>query len=332
MNRAAPTTTQPYHRPSMPTPLAALIVAVVAAALLTPLVRFLANRGGLLDEPAERKVHDVAIPRLGGTAIAVAFYLGLAAALILESPSANSLRTAPELVAVLLGAALILCVGIVDDLFGMRARAKLSAQIVVAIIVVLLGLSIDHLDGPWGRVDLGAWSIPLTAAWFVVVMNAINLIDGLDGLASGVALIGMGAFYLMATAGGATPPMAAVLAAAGGGVLGFLPYNLFPASIIMGDTGSILLGFLLAAAAVAVTQSGTPGAAPWAPVLALGVPLVDTAWAVIRRVFSGAPIFAPDKRHIHHRLLAGGLSQRSAMLVLCLISALLGLVAVVVAR
>jgi UDP-GlcNAc:undecaprenyl-phosphate GlcNAc-1-phosphate transferase len=316
----------------MLTPLAALIVAVPTAALLTPLVRFLANRTGLLDEPAERKVHDVAIPRLGGIAIAVAFYLGLAAALIVEPPGADSLRTAGQLVAVLLGAALIVCVGIVDDLFGMRARAKLSAQIVVATIVVLLGLSIDHLDGPWGRIDLGAWSIPLTVAWFVAVMNAINLIDGLDGLASGVALIGMGAFYLVATAGGATPPMATVLAAAAGGVIGFLPYNLFPASIMMGDTGSILLGFLLGAAGVAVTQAGTPGAAPWAPVLALAVPIVDMAWAIIRRLLSGAPIFAPDKRHIHHQLLAVGLSQRNAMLVLCGISAVLALVAVASAR
>ena len=316
----------------MPTPLAALIVAVLAAALLTPLVRFLANRGGLLDEPAERKVHDVAIPRLGGIAIAAAFYLGLAAALVIESRGASSLRAAGPLVAVLLGVALIVCLGIIDDLFGMRARAKLSAQIAIAIIVVVLGISIDHLDGPWGRIDLGALALPLTVAWFVAVMNAINLIDGLDGLASGVALIGMGAFYLIATAGGVTPPMATVLAAAAGGVLGFLPYNLHPASILMGDTGSILLGFLLAVAGVAVTQSGAPGAAPWAPALAVGVPLVDTAWAIIRRVLSGAPVFAPDKRHIHHQLLAVGLSQRNAMLVLCLISAALGVVAVVTAR
>jgi UDP-GlcNAc:undecaprenyl-phosphate GlcNAc-1-phosphate transferase len=279
----------------MLTPLAALLVAFAAAALLTPLVRYLAHRQGLLDEPGERKVHDVAIPRLGGIAIAGAFYLGLAAALLVSSTSTSPLREANQLVAVLLGAALIVCIGIVDDLFGMRARAKLSAQIAVAVVVALLGLSIDHLDGPWGHVALGVWSIPLTVAWFVVVMNAINLIDGLDGLASGVVLIGMGAFYLIASAGGATPPIAAILAAAAGGVLGFLPYNLFPASIIMGDTGSILLGFLLAAVGAAVTQSSSTGAAPWVPVLVLALPLGDTAWAIVRRLLGGAPIFAPDK-------------------------------------
>ena len=316
----------------MLTPLAALIVALVAAALLTPLVRFVARRQGLLDEPGERKVHDVAIPRLGGIAIAGAFYLGLAAALLVSSGSTSPLREADQLVAVLLGAALIVCIGVVDDLFGMRARAKLSAQIGVGVVVALLGLSVDHLDGPWGQLALGPWSIPITVAWFVVVMNAINLIDGLDGLASGVGLIGMTAFYAIATAAGATPPIAAILAAGAGGVLGFLPYNLFPASIIMGDTGSILLGFLLAAAGVAVTQSSPTGAPPWVPVLVLALPLGDTAWAVIRRVIGRAPIFAPDKRHVHHRLLAAGLSQRNAMLVLWAVSGLLGLVGVLAAR
>ena len=316
----------------MLTPLAALIVALAAAALLTPLVRYVARSQGLLDEPGERTVHDVAIPRLGGIAIAGAFYLGLAAALLVSSAGTSPLREADQLVAVLLGAALIVCIGIVDDLFGMRARAKLSAQIAVAVVVALLSLSIDHLDGPWGSVVLGAWSVPLTVAWFVVVMNAINLIDGLDGLASGVVLIGMGAFYLIASAGGASPPIAAILAAGAGGVLGFLPYNLFPASIIMGDTGSILLGFLLAVAGVAVTQASPPGAPPWVPALALALPLGDTAWAIIRRVLAGAPVFAPDKRHVHHRLLAAGLSQRNAMLLLWGVSALFGLLAVLAAR
>jgi UDP-GlcNAc:undecaprenyl-phosphate GlcNAc-1-phosphate transferase len=316
----------------MVTPLAALIVAFAAALLLTPAVRRLAVRQGLLDEPSDRKVHDVAVPRLGGIAIAAAFYLGLAAALVAGKPETTPLRAPDQFVAVLLGTAVIVCIGIVDDLFGMGARAKLVAQIAAATVVALLGLSIDHLDGPWGVIDLGAWSIPVTVAWFVFVMNAINLIDGLDGLASGVALIGLGAFALIASPEGAGSPMLPVLAAAAGGVLGFLPYNLYPASIIMGDTGSILLGFLLAAAGVAATQTGVPGAAPWVPVLVLGLALVDTAWAVVRRALSRVPIFAPDKQHVHHRLLAAGLSQRTAVLVLWAISAAFGVVAVLVAR
>ena len=162
-------------------------------------------------------------------------------------------------------------------------------------------------------------------------MNAFNLIDGLDGLASGVALAAMGAFLVIASTANVPLSLAAFLGAGAGAVIGFLPFNLYPASIIMGDTGSILLGFLLAAAGVSVTQSGSPGAPPWVPVIVLGLPLVDTAWAVFRRVVARAPIFAPDKKHVHHRLLTMGLSQRSAMLVLWAISAAcaaLGLLAV----
>ena len=316
----------------MPTSLAALIVGLLTALVLTPLVRYLARRRGLLDHPDERKVHDVAIPRLGGIAIAAAFYLGLTAALLAGSGDGALLGDPRQFVAVLLGAALIVCIGVVDDLFGMRARIKLSAQVAIALAVALLGLSIDRLYGPWGEISTGLWSVPLTVVWFVVVMNAINLIDGLDGLASGVALIAMGAFFVIASTADAPLSLAAFVGAGAGAVLGFLPFNLYPASIIMGDTGSILLGFLLAAAGVSVTQSGSPGAPPWVPLLVLGLPLVDTAWTVIRRIAARAPIFAPDKQHVHHRLLALGLSRRRAMLVLWAISAAFGVLGVLGAR
>lgn len=316
----------------MMTPLVALIVAFVAAGVLTPVVRNLARRQGILDHPNRRKVHEVALPRLGGVAIAVAFYVGLGGALLLGSPSASPLRAADQFVALLLGAALVIGIGMIDDLFGMRARAKLLAQIAAASVVFVLGISVEHLDGPWGRMELGLWSPLVTVAWFIVVMNAINLIDGLDGLAAGVCLIGIGAFSLMSPAGDASLAVGIVLAAGAGGVLGFLPFNLYPASIIMGDTGSFLLGFLLAAGGVAVTQGGSPGAAPWAPLMVLGLALADTAWAVIRRVRARASIFAPDKLHLHHRLLTAGLSQRRAVLVLWTISAALALLGVVTAR
>ena len=310
----------------------AAIVALVAALVLTPLVRYLARRQGLLDKPDYRKVHPIPIPRLGGIAIAAAFYLGLAAAILVTSPGPNRLIEADQLVAVLIGVALIVCIGIVDDLFGMRARVKLSAQVSIAIVVALLGLAIEHFDGPWGRIGLGVWSIPVTVIWFVLVMDAINLIDGLDGLASGVVLIAMGALYLVSVRAGIPLPLAAVLGAGAGAVLGFLPFNLSPASIIMGDTGSILLGFLVAAVGITVTQSGSPAAAPWVPIIVLAVPLLDTAWAVTRRAIARSPIFAPDRKHVHHRLLAAGLSQGNAMLLLWAISASFGLVGVLIAR
>ncbi|MEP7040141.1 MAG: MraY family glycosyltransferase [Chloroflexota bacterium] len=316
----------------MPPFVAALVAAFSAALVLTPLVRYLARSRGLLDEPDERKIHDVAIPRLGGIAIAAAFYLGLAAALVLGSSSGISTGDESRLLAVLIGAALIVCIGVVDDLFGIRARVKLLAQVGIGVVVGLLGLSIEFLDGPWGHATLGFLAVPVTVVWFVVVMNAINLIDGLDGLASGVVLIAMSAFYLIAAGAGLPPSLAALLGAGAGAVLGFLPFNFFPATITMGDTGSILLGFVVAAAAVTVTQTGSPGAAPWVPVLVLALPLIDTAWAIIRRTLARAPLFAPDKLHVHHRLLGLGISQRAATFLLWGISAAAATAGLIVAR
>jgi UDP-GlcNAc:undecaprenyl-phosphate GlcNAc-1-phosphate transferase len=312
--------------------LAAFAVALLAASLLTPVIRGAAHGAGLLDEPEGRKVHATPIPRLGGVAIATAFYLGIAAALVVTRAAGSpvSLETG-HLPAILVGAALVAAIGVLDDLQGMRARVKLSGQVVVALVAFGLGLSIDRLDGPWGSVALGVWALPLTVAWIVAVINAVNLIDGLDGLASGVALTALAAFFLIASAGGSVPPTLIVLAAGAGGAIGFLRYNLHPASIIMGDTGSMLLGYLLAAAAISLTQTAPTGVAPWVPLIALGVPLGDTAWTIVRRLLAGDPVFVADRRHIHHRLLALGLSQRPAAMLLWLVSAGLGLLAVLLA-
>jgi UDP-GlcNAc:undecaprenyl-phosphate GlcNAc-1-phosphate transferase len=165
--------------------------------------------------------------------------------------------------------------------------------------------------------------------WIVALINAVNLIDGLDGLASGVSLIAMTAFFVMAVGMPGTGPILLVLAAGAGGVLGYLRYNLHPASIIMGDAGSMQLGFLLAAVGIGLTQAGTEPVAPWAPVLAAAVPLADMAWAVLRRSAAGAPVLAPDKRHIHHQLMAGGLSMRWSVLTLWIVAAVLGALAIV---
>ena len=317
----------------MLTPAVAFVAALVASAILTPLIRGAATQRGLLDEPDERKVHEVAIPRLGGVAIGGALFLGVVAALLVATRVEPSLTIlSGDLPAILLGTALIAGVGIIDDLRGMRARVKLVAQVGIALVAVAFGLSLDRLDGPWGSLVLGAWSVPLTVAWIVAVINAVNLIDGLDGLASGVALTALGALFVIASAGGAMPPYLIVLAAGAGGVIGFLRFNLHPASIIMGDTGAMLLGFVVAAVGVSVTQRLPTGVPPWVPVIAIGLPLTDTAWAILRRLAAGDPIFAPDKRHIHHQLLAAGLSQRAVMLMLWLASVALGMVAVVLAR
>jgi UDP-GlcNAc:undecaprenyl-phosphate GlcNAc-1-phosphate transferase len=311
------------------TSLTAFCVAFVAAAVLTPLIRGVALGAGLLDQPEPRKLHAVPVPRLGGAAISAAFFVGMAVALVVARLIGRRLGLETgHLPAVLVGVAFIAGVGLLDDLQGMRARAKLSAQLVVALTAYGLGLSIDRLDGPWGTLDLGVWSLPLTVLWVVGVINALNLIDGLDGLASGVALTGIGAFTAIAFIHGGADPMLPVLAASAGGVLGFLRFNLPPASIHMGDTGSMLLGFLLAAVAISLSQAPPAGAPPWIPLLVLALPLADTGRVIVRRLAAGHPVFAPDKRHVHHRLLARGLAPRTVMLVLWGVSAALGALAV----
>ena len=313
-------------------PGAAFLLALGGAWLLTPLIRDAAHGAGLLDEPEERKVHQTAVPRLGGVAIGAAFYLGITAGLVAARATGVTLELASgHLTAILVGVALIAAVGLLDDLQGMRARVKLAAQVVVALVAYGLGLSLDALHGPWGTLDLGPWSLLLTVAWFVAVINAVNLIDGLDGLASGVALTAMVAFFLIAAVMTDADPSLMVLAAGAGGVLGFLRYNLPPASIIMGDTGSMQLGFLLAAVSVSLTQVPDAAVAPWIPLLAVGLPLADVAWAVLRRLAGGAPILEPDKRHVHHQLMTLGLSTRSVVLVLWAASAGLGALAVLLA-
>ncbi len=313
-------------------PAAAFLLALGASWLLTPLIRDAAHGAGLLDEPEERKVHETAMPRLGGVAIGAAFYLGITAGLVAARATGQALELeSGHLTAILVGVALIAAVGLLDDLQGMRARVKLAAQLVVALVAYGLGLSLDALHGPWGTLDLGPWSLVLTVAWFVALMNAINLIDGLDGLASGVAVTAMTAFFVIGSGVNGLDSILMVLAAGAGGVLGFLPYNLHPASIIMGDTGSMQLGFLLAAVGISLTQVPDGAVAPWVPLLALALPLADMGWAVLRRVAGGSPLFAPDKGHIHHQLMGLGLSIRGVVLVLCAVSALLGALAVLVA-
>ncbi|HEX7197469.1 MAG TPA: MraY family glycosyltransferase [Candidatus Limnocylindria bacterium] len=306
--------------------------AVVIGLVATPLVRGYAHRRGLLDQPGGRKVHRVAIPRLGGVAMAIAFAIALGAAIVV-SPDLGAVgglrpNRAPE---ILVGVALLLVVGVVDDVRGMRALVKLTLQVAVAVITWWLGLSIERLHLPWGIVDLGILSLPITVAWIVAVINAVNLIDGLDGLASGVVLTALGAFGLLAAGDGVDPTLPLIAATAGAAV-GFLAYNLHPATIIMGDTGSMFLGFVVAAIGLSLTQDGVQPYAPWVPIIALGVPIIDTAWAIVRRTASGEAFFVADRGHVHHQLLRRGLSQRDAMLILTAVSAGLAVLAVLVAQ
>ncbi len=303
-------------------------VALVVSLAVTPIVRLVAERRGLLDEPdAERKVHEFPVPRLGGLAIAIAFAVAIGFAAIATNDLTGEFLRPNRAPAILAGAALLVIVGVIDDVRGMRAMVKLLWQVAAAVLAFAMGLSIEHLELPWGTVSMGLLALPLTVVWLVVIINAINLIDGLDGLATGVVLTALGAFALLSASAGVDPTLP-IIAATGGAAIGFLAYNLYPASIIMGDTGSMFLGFVVGAVAIALTQDGLNPQPPIVPIVALAIPLVDTAWAVIRRTSRGDPFFVADRGHIHHQLLRAGLTQRDAMLFLTAVSAALAVVAV----
>jgi UDP-GlcNAc:undecaprenyl-phosphate/decaprenyl-phosphate GlcNAc-1-phosphate transferase len=307
-------------------------VALVMSMAVTPIVRVIAQRFGLLDQPAERKVHQQPVPRLGGLAIAIAFGVAIAfAAIATQDLNAVGILRPNRAPAILTGALLLVVVGFVDDVRGMRALVKLAWQIAAAVLAFVLGLSLERLHLPGGTVALGVLALPVTVIWIVAVINAINLIDGLDGLATGVVLTALGAFALLAASDGVDPTLP-IIAAAGGAAIGFLAYNLHPASIIMGDTGSMFLGFVVATVSISLIQDGVAPQPPWVPVIALAIPLADMVWAIVRRSARGEPFFMADRGHIHHQLLRIGLSQRDAMLFLTAVSAGLAVVAVLLGR
>lgn len=302
----------------------ALLSAALCAFFLTPSAGSLALRLGAVDQPGEkRKIHTRATPRLGGAAIAAGFFIS---SLAFTVPS-------PVLSGVLRGALLVALMGAADDCFSLRAPLKLAMQLLAALLAWRAGARIEVLSLPFagGRfISLGAWGMPLTLLWMLVCTNAVNLIDGLDGLASGVTAIGALSLLLVAAAVG-EGEIAVLLAALAGSCLGFLPFNRSPARIFMGDTGSQLLGFVLGAASTVGMLKSHAALSFFVPLLALGLPLFDTAFAFSRRALRGENPMHADRGHIHHRLLDHGLDQKGAVALLDGVSALLGLTAVLLA-
>lgn len=293
------------------------------AMAVTPIIRLLAIRVGALDRPVSRSVHTKPIPFLGGVAIFIAFLLAT-----LYASSLDGLRNVHG---ILLGGFFILIFGIVDDYKALTPKVKLVGQVVAAVILLGFGVRIDYITNPFGGlIWLGVWGIPFTILWVVTVINVINLIDGLDGLAAGIASIASLTLLVSAIQNGQSASAIALAAALAGSTLGFLPYNFNPAKIFMGDAGSMFLGFALAAISIEGSLKSPTAVALAVPVLALGLPILDTALAVIRRVRRGIPIGCADKEHLHHRLLQMGLSQREAVWVMYIISGWLGISAVVI--
>ena len=305
----------------------AFLIALTVTALLVPPIRFFAADRGLLDQPGGRKVHAQPVPRLGGVAMAVGFYLAMA--LVLLVPFGRTPFAMPEMPGILVGGAILAATGLVDDLRGLPALAKLAAQIVAAVVAYLLGVQLDLIVFPGGGVHLGVLSLPITVLWIVGVVNAVNLIDGLDGLAAGVVLIALVAFFVIAPN---DAPLTLIVGAAAGATLGFLVYNLHPASIIMGDTGSMLLGFLVAVAGISITSPGSGFYPPWVAIVVLALPIGDTLWTIVRRSLRGTSVFAPDAGHVHHRLLNEGLTQREVVVLLHLVAVVLAAIGIGLAR
>lgn len=311
----------------MRTYVVAFFLALVVAAGVTPLLVSLAHRKGWLDRPSEaRKVHSRATPRIGGVAVVLAFFTPILGLAVYENDVSALLYGDLRLVTGLfLGAAAIVALGVYDDLKGASARLKLVVQISVAAALWFVGFRIELLGNPLGEAfRLGWLSFPLTLVWIVGVINAMNLIDGLDGLASGVALLATIVLFGVSFVDAHTL-LCLITVALAGSLTGFLFWNFNPAKIFLGDSGSMFLGFLLSTVSIWTQQKGATAVALLVPVLALGLPILDTTLSVVRRVGRGRSPFEADREHLHHKLLASGLSHRNTVLTLYTASIVFGL-------
>ena len=310
----------------VPAFVAAFVVAALISFLLTPLVRGIAQRLNVVDEPNHRRVNTKPIARGGGVAVGIAF-LGVAIVLTLLVSSGNlpgfSLFAIDndEMAALLVGATFAIGIGLLDDVLNLRARWQLVSQLVLAVGAVLLGINISSIANPFGpgQINLdGAWGIAFTIFWIVGMINSINWIDGLDGLSSGIGLIAAFTLGLISLTFGAglfgQPYVALLCFALAGALLGFLRWNFHPASIFVGTSGVMLIGYSLAI--LSILGSAKVAVA----LLVLGVPIIDTFWNIVRRLATGTSPFTPDRGHVHHRLMDLGLSQTKAVLVIYAIS------------
>lgn len=312
------------------TPIAVLfIIALGLSLVLTPFARWAGRRFGILAMPAARNIHVTPMPRSGGLALFLTFMACLPLAAALLPPAAVAVLGGRTMGYVLLGAALVFAVGFADDKWTLPSKLKLLAQVAAASIAYYGGARITSFALPGlFVVQFDVSSYLVTVFWFVLLINAINLIDGLDGLAAGVVFFASAVQAGLAVMRG-EPHTAALFAVLAGATLGFLRYNFNPASLFLGDGGSYFLGYMLAALSVSGSVKSQVGATLLMPVIALGVPLLDTITAPLRRFMRGRDMFEPDKRHVHHKLLSRGWSQRQVVLFLYGITIFLALSALV---
>jgi len=314
----------------MKTYLSFFLISLIAALIVTPWTRNLGIRFGLLDKPNFRKIHQGEIPRLGGAALLTATVLPFIGFLFYSNLLWQQIRLFWQpLLGLSLGSLLVFSVGLLDDRYRLSPWPKLAAETLAALVAVGFGLRIELLAQPFGwPVDLNWLSLPLSVLWLVGITNAFNLADGLDGLATGIATFAaLTLFFMTYTSGYSVVALMAIALA--GAALGFLRYNFYPATIFLGDSGSLFLGFYLGGLSLWASEKSTITFALLIPGVALGLPLADMAYAVLRRWHRGVPIEQADREHIHHKLLDMGFAQRPTVLILYGVNILLVLLAAV---
>lgn len=294
------------------------VIAGLISFLLTPFVINMAHRFGAIDIPKdERRVHSKPIPLWGGVAIFTGFYISMFIFAEIETF---------KLVGLFIASLIVLITGMVDDVKPLGAKVKLLMQIIAAIVLVTAGYEINYFTNFFadsGYIMLGAFSLPISILWIVAVTNTVNLIDGLDGLAAGISAIAAITLSYIAMINHRYDAAMITLMLAGSSA-GFLPFNFNPAKIFMGDAGALFLGLVLSAVSIDGALKGATALTVVVPILALGVPIFDTTFAILRRKINRRPIMEADRGHLHHRLLSIGFGQRKAVLAMYLISALLG--------
>jgi UDP-GlcNAc:undecaprenyl-phosphate/decaprenyl-phosphate GlcNAc-1-phosphate transferase len=284
----------------------AFLVPFFTVLLVTPIVMKIAVKIGAVDRPNQRKVHRKVMPRLGGAAIFLGVVAGYYASGLYKE----------NLTAIIIGACIIVVLGALDDKFEISPRIKFLGQLLAAIVVVSSGLTIEFINIPYiSKFDLGFLSIPVTIIWIIGITNAINLIDGLDGLAAGISSISIATIAVMAAFYDKMLILTLALVLLGS-TIAFLFYNFHPAKIFMGDTGSLFLGYSISILSLLGLYKSVTLFSFVVPIIILGVPIFDTTFAIIRRIVNKKPISAPDKSHLHHRILALGFSHRTTVLLI----------------
>jgi len=307
----------------------AFLIATTLSIIVTPLSIQWAQRLGIIARPSARKIHREPVPSWGGIALTIAFLFGTFSSWLF-------LKTLPDqALGVLLGLFVVVLVGTLDDRFSLSPKAKLLGQIVAAALPTSFGLRVSFINNPFGEgyIYFASWQgWLLTILWIVALVNAVNLIDGLDGLAAGVSFFAALTLSFLA-ASQKLFPIAAAFAAVAGACMGFLPYNFHPARVFMGDTGAMALGYLFATLSIlGAVKSVAALSVLFMTGMVLAYPLLDTAFAVIRRWLKGRPIFTADREHLHHRLLDSGFDQRQAVLMLYALTLIFCLLAILLVR